>query len=69
MALLSAEVTWLRWLLANFGVFVTTPATLLSDSIGAINIAGEPGKHELTKPIGVDASFVRASVQDQVIVL
>jgi histone deacetylase 1/2 len=69
MALLIAEVTWLRWLLADFGVSVTTPTTLLSDSTGAISIARDPVKHELTKHIGVDASFVRASVQDQIIVL
>ena len=59
MALLTAEVTWLRWLLADFGVSVTTPTTLLSDSTGAISIARDPVKHELTKHIGVDASFVR----------
>jgi hypothetical protein len=39
----------------------------LSDSIGAISIARDLVKHELTKHIGVDASFVRASVRDQVI--
>src|SRR3954469_3501928 len=59
MALLTAEVTWLRWLLADFGVSVKTPTTLLSDSTGAISIARDPVKHELTKHIGVDASFVR----------
>ena len=69
MALLTAEVTWLRWLLAHFGVSVTTPTTLLSDSTGAISIARDPVKHELTKHIGVDASFVRAAVQDQTLAL
>jgi hypothetical protein len=69
MALLTAEVTWLRWLLANFGVSVTTPTTLLSDNTGAISITRDPVKHELTKHIGVDAFYVRATVQDQVIVL
>uniref|UniRef100_A0ACD5TPR3 Uncharacterized protein n=1 Tax=Avena sativa TaxID=4498 RepID=A0ACD5TPR3_AVESA len=39
MALLTAEVTWLWWLLADFGVSITTPTTLLSDSTGAISIA------------------------------
>ena len=69
MALVTAEVTWLRWLLADFGVPVTTPTYLLSDSTGAISIARDPVKHELTKHIGVDASYVRTSVQDQVVVL
>ncbi|VAH91077.1 unnamed protein product [Triticum turgidum subsp. durum] len=65
MALLTAEVTWLWWLLQDFGVSVTTPTLLLSDSTGAISIARDPVKHELTKHIGVDAFYVRASVQDQ----
>ena len=69
MALLTAEVTWLRWLLQDFGVSVTTPTMLLSDSTGAISIARDPVKHELTKHIGVDAFYVRAAVQDQVVAL
>ena len=69
MALLTVEVTWLRWLLEDFGVSVTTPTTLLSDSTGAISIARNTMKHELTKHIGVDSFFVRAAVQDHVIAL
>ena len=69
MALLTAEVTWLRWLLEDFGVTFTTPTTLLSDSTGAISIARDPVKHELTKHIGVDAYYVFAAVQDHVIAL
>ena len=33
------------------------------------SIARDPVKHELTKHIGVDAFYVRAAVQDQVIAL
>jgi hypothetical protein len=69
MAVLTVKVTWLRWLLEDFGVSVATPTTLLSDSTYAISIARDAVKHELTKHIGVDASFVRASVQDQIIAL
>ena len=69
MALLTAEVTWLRWLLEDFGVSVTTPTTLLSDSTGAISIARDPVKHEITKHIGVDSFFVCAAIQDHVIAL
>jgi hypothetical protein len=58
MALMTAEVTWLRWLLLeDFGVSVSMPTPLLSDSIGAISIARDPVKHELTKHICVDAHF------------
>jgi hypothetical protein len=66
MALLTTEVTWLRWLLIDFGISVTTPTPLLSDSTGAISIACDPVKHELTKHISVDAFYTRANVQDQV---
>jgi hypothetical protein len=54
-------------LLADFGVSVTTPTTLLSDSTGAISIARDPVKHELTKHIGVDAFYTRAQVQAQIV--
>jgi hypothetical protein len=69
MALLTTEVTWLRWLLTDFGISPTTPTTLLSHSTGAISIAHDPVKHELTKHIGVDAFYTHASAQDQVIAL
>lgn len=69
MALLTAELSWLRWLLEDFGVSLTGPTPLHSDSTGAINIARDPVKYELTKHIGVDAFFVRSQVQDQVVVL
>jgi hypothetical protein len=57
MALVTAEVTWLRWLLEDFGVSISIPTPLLSDSTEAINIARDPVKYELTKHIDVDANF------------
>jgi hypothetical protein len=57
MALVTAEVIWLRWLLEDFSVLVSMPTPLLSDSTWAISIARDPVKHELTKHIGVDAHF------------
>ena len=62
MAILTAEVIWLRWLLEDFGASATTSTHLLSDSTGAISIARDPVKHELTKHIGVDAHLVRTAV-------
>ena len=53
----------------DFGVTITTPTTLLSDSTGAISIARGAVKHGLTKHIGAGAFFVRAGVQDHVIAL
>jgi hypothetical protein len=57
MSLVTAEVTWLWWLLEDFGVSVSMSTPLLSDSTGAISIAHDPVKRELTKHIGVDAHF------------
>jgi hypothetical protein len=44
-------------LLEDFGVSVSMPTPLLSDSTGAISIARDPIKHELTKHVCVDAHF------------
>ena len=62
MTLLTVEITWFRWLLADFGVSVSAPTPLLSDSTGAISITRDPMKHELTKHIGVGASYMRSQV-------
>ena len=51
---------WLRWLLEDFGVPAIAPNPLSSDSTGAISIARDLVKHELTKHIGVDASYMRS---------
>ena len=59
MATTTAEVIWLRWLLAKFGVALFVPTPLYCDNNSAIQIATNPVKHELTKHIGVDALFLR----------
>jgi hypothetical protein len=69
MALVTAEVTWLRWLLEDFGVSVSMSTLLLSDNIGAISIARDLVKHEVTKHISVDAHFTRSHIQDGVVIL
>lgn len=56
-------------MLEDFGVSVSVPTPLLSDSTGAISIARDPVKHELTKHIGVFVSYTRSQVQDGVIAL
>jgi hypothetical protein len=44
-------------LLEDFGISISMPTPLLSDSIWAISIARDPVKYELTKHVGVDAYF------------
>jgi hypothetical protein len=50
----TAEVTWLWWLLADFGVALSSSTHVHCDSTGAISIARDPVKYELTKHVGVD---------------
>jgi hypothetical protein len=67
--LVTAEVTWLRWLLEDFDVSDSMSTPLLSDITGAISIACDPVKHELTKYIGVDDYYTRSHVHNGVIAL
>jgi hypothetical protein len=67
MALVTADVTWLQWLLVDFGVSVSMPTHLLFDSTWAISITRDTVKHELTKHIGVDAHFTRSQIQDGIV--
>jgi hypothetical protein len=69
MALMTVEVTWLRWLLEDFVVSISMPTPLLLDSTWAISIAHDPVKLELTKHIGVDAHFMRSYVKNGVAAL
>jgi hypothetical protein len=68
LACVTAEVTWLWWLLADFGVTLSS-THVHCDSTGAISIAQDPVKHELTKHVGVDCFYVRSAVQDKIITL
>jgi hypothetical protein len=45
MTLVIAEITWLRWLVEYFGVSVSMPTPLLSDSTDDINITRDSIKH------------------------
>jgi hypothetical protein len=69
LATTTTEIVWLRWLLADFGVSCDVAIALPCDNIGAIQIANDPMKHELTKHIGVDAFFTRSHCQQKTISL
>jgi hypothetical protein len=57
MALMIAEVTWLRWFIEDIGVSISMMTPPLSDNTEAISIARDLVKHELTKHIHADAHF------------
>jgi hypothetical protein len=65
-ACVTAEVTWLRWLLADFGVALSSSTVVHCDTTSAISIAQE---HELTKHVGVNCFYVRSGVQDKIVSL
>jgi hypothetical protein len=67
LATTTAEIVWLRWLLTDSGISCDVPTPLLCDN--AIQIAHDPVKHELTKHIGVDASFTRYHCHQNTIAL
>ncbi|WVZ56848.1 hypothetical protein U9M48_007320, partial [Paspalum notatum var. saurae] len=69
LACVTAEVTWLRWLLADFGVAIPSSTHVHCDSAGAISIAQDPVKHQLTKHIGIDCFYIQSAVQDHVVSL
>ena len=63
------EVIWLCWLLQDLDVTIFSPTPLHCDSTGALQVAADPTKHELTKHVGVDAHFTRCSVHVQIVSL
>jgi hypothetical protein len=69
IATTTAEIVWLRWLLADFGIVCDSSTPLLCDNTGAIQIANDPVKHDLQKHIGVDAFFTRSHCRQKTITL
>jgi hypothetical protein len=45
-------------LVEDFNISISMLTPLLSNNTGAISIARDPVKHELTKHVGVDAYFI-----------
>jgi hypothetical protein len=62
LACMTAEVTWLWWLLADFEISLTTSTSMHCVHTGAIIIALDPMKHRLTKRISIDCFYVRYAV-------
>ncbi|GJW13119.1 retrovirus-related pol polyprotein from transposon TNT 1-94 [Tanacetum coccineum] len=57
MVVTTSEIVWLRWLLADMGVHITSPTPLYCDNRSAIQIACNTGFHERTKHIEIDCHF------------
>ena len=59
MSSIAKEVIWLRHILMDFGISVTTPTPVYGDNQSAIKIAGNPVFYERTKHLEVALHFVR----------
>ena len=62
MASTATELFWLRMLLHDLGIFLSTPPLLWCDNVSALAIASNPVFHARTKHIEVDYHFVREKV-------
>lgn len=69
MAHATSEVVWLRWLLSDMGVSLSSSTPLYCDNKSAIQIAHNSVFHERTKHIEIDCHFVRHHLQSGTITL
>lgn len=62
MALATTELYWIRMLLQELHVSLSSPPILWCDNIGAITLASNPMFHVKTKHVEVDYHFIRENV-------
>ncbi|GKU93761.1 hypothetical protein SLEP1_g7329 [Rubroshorea leprosula] len=63
MASTVSELTWLKSLLYDLGIYHSKPMTLFCDNQAALHIANNPVFHACTKHIEIDCHFVRERIQ------
>jgi len=59
-----AETIWIRKLLADIGILLSTPTRVMCDNISATYLTANPNHHDRSKHIAVDYHFVRERVAD-----
>ena len=62
LASTAAKLYWIRMLLRDLGIFLSTPPLLWCDNVSALAIASNPVFHARTKHIEVDYHFVHEKV-------
>jgi hypothetical protein len=63
----TAELIWIKALLSDLGVQLSTPLKLWCDNIGATYLSANPVFHGRTKHVEIDFHFVRERVADKTI--
>ncbi|XP_019090134.1 PREDICTED: uncharacterized protein LOC109128377 [Camelina sativa] len=66
MRKLTTELTWLKALLEDLGITISTPITMHCDNQAAIHIATNSVFHERTKHIEIDCHKVREKIEEGV---
>jgi hypothetical protein len=69
VANITAELLWIRALLQELGVRLSSTPTLWSDNIGANYMSVNPVFHARTKHVEIDFHFVRDRVADKSLVV
>jgi hypothetical protein len=69
LAITTAEMFWLRMLLKDIHVFLSTTPTIWCDNVSALALASNRIYHTRTKHIEVDYHFVREKVLNQDVLL
>ncbi|XP_065632023.1 uncharacterized mitochondrial protein AtMg00810-like [Quercus suber] len=62
LASTAAELSWIRQILKDLGIFLPSSPTLWCDNVSALAIASNPVFHARTKHVEVDYHFVRERV-------
>ena len=62
LSIATQEVIWLRRLLSDLGVDISTPTEMMEDNRGAIDLSKNPKDHGRTKHIDVSYHFARERV-------
>ncbi|GKC16770.1 retrovirus-related pol polyprotein from transposon TNT 1-94, partial [Tanacetum coccineum] len=63
----TCEVTWLKCLIKEFQVSISTLIPIMCDNASSIALASNPVHHARTKHIEIDCHFVRDKVKERVI--
>ena len=63
MASTTTEIVWLRWLLADMGIPLSSPTPMYCDNKSAIQISHNSVFHERTKHIEIDCHIIRHHLQ------
>ena len=58
----AAELSWLRMILKDLGIFLSLPPMLWCDNVSALALASNPIFHARTKHIEVDYHYIREKV-------